>query len=65
MNKTLHRTFSPSSQSIAGKGSHTEKKMLGAVSNDLRGFWKEAADDLLQPRPEAVASLLEKISRLN
>ena len=65
MNKTLHRTFSPASQNVPGKGTHIEKKMIGPVNNDLRGFWKEAGSDLLQPRPEAIDSLLAKISRLN
>ncbi|WP_276131894.1 hypothetical protein [Polluticoccus soli] len=31
------------------------------LMKDMKHIWQEAAEDLMQPRPEAVAQLLKKV----
>ncbi len=63
MDKTIHANF-------IGKNNKSQTDMTGGevVTSDIltllqemKGFLKEAANDLLQPRPEAVAKLLKKV----
>jgi hypothetical protein len=35
-------------------------RKIDNLMRSMKGFWQEAAADLLQPRPEAVAQLLKK-----
>jgi len=66
MNKTLLKTFNPFTPGRPGDMLHTmENKALTELMNDMKGFWQEAARDLLQPRPEAVAQLLRKSNELS
>jgi hypothetical protein len=62
MNKTVHAKF-------IGKKHKSPKVMTGSevatddilqLLQEMKGFLKEAASDLLQPRPEAIAQLLQK-----
>lgn len=63
MNKTVHSKF-------IGKNNKSQTGMVGGsvatedilkLLQEMKGFLKEAANDLLQPRPEAVAKLLQKV----
>lgn len=38
-------------------------EQLMELMQDMKGAWREAASDLLQPRPEAVTQLLKKVLR--
>ena len=63
MNKTVHAKFT-------GKKHKSQRTMTGTdvatedilqLLQEMKGFLKEAASDLLQPRPEAIAQLLQKV----
>lgn len=63
MNKTLHRTpHSCNKTSTARHAAHAEDKMISKAMRSMQDFWQQASEELLQPRPEAVANLLKKIS---
>ena len=36
-------------------------EQLSDLAQELKGAWQEASNDLLQPRPEAIARLLGKV----
>lgn len=63
MSKTLHRTFSPSNHktTLAGNVQKIENELIGSEMKNLKDFWQQASEELLQPRSEAVAMLLKKI----
>lgn len=62
MNKTVHANFT-------GKNNKSRTTMTKCevatddvlqLMQEMKGFLKEVANDLLQPRPEAIAKLLQK-----
>ena len=62
MQKTLHKVFTKSALKSHANAMETEALISSLPSNpDMRAVLKEASEDLLQPRPEAVAALLKKI----
>jgi len=63
MSKTLLRTFSPSNHkaALAGNVQKSENELLTSEMKNMKDFWQQASEELLQPRPEAVAMLLKKI----
>ncbi|PZF72554.1 hypothetical protein [Taibaiella soli] len=63
MSKTLLRTFSPSNHktTLAASTQKSENELLGGEMKNMKDFWQQASEELLQPRPEAVAMLLKKI----
>jgi hypothetical protein len=66
MNKTLLKTFNPFTAEKTGDMLHTtENKALTELMNEMKPFWQEAANDLLQPRPEAVAQLLRRSNEMS
>jgi hypothetical protein len=60
MGKTLHEKISNTNTAVV---TETEKngELLIGLMQEMKGAWQEAANDLLQPRPEAVAQLLKKV----
>jgi hypothetical protein len=40
---------------------HTAEALTDLMQ-DMKGAWQEAAGDLLQPRPEAIAAILKKVT---
>ena len=43
------------------QGMERTNEQLADLAQELKGAWQEAANDLLQPRPEAIARLLGKV----
>lgn len=41
--------------------SEQRNEQLTELMQEMKNVWQEAAGDLLQPRPEAVAQLLKKV----
>lgn len=64
MSKTLLRTFSPSNHkaTLTGNVQKNENELLHGEMKSMKDFWQQASEELLQPRPEAVAMLLKKIN---
>jgi hypothetical protein len=68
MNKTLHKEltkksyYQPHTPIIAGP--LKEDVILSDLVQEMKSYLKEAAQDLLQPRPEAIAQLLNKARSL-
>lgn len=63
MNKTLQAKSLVSNQ-IKAEGtveSEQRNEQLTELMQEMKNVWQEAAGDLLQPRPEAVAQLLKKV----
>jgi len=60
MNKLILKTFTASSQQKPADTQQGHTEELIRLSNEMKSYLKEAAADLLQPRPEAVAQLLKK-----
>lgn len=60
MNRLVHKTFTASSQQKPADVQPGYTEELIRLSNDMKSYLKEAAADLLQPRPEAIAQLLKK-----
>lgn len=63
MNKTLHKNLSKTTSKKTAVVVENEKNSeeLIDLMKDMKHVWQEAADDLMQPRPEAVAQLLNKV----
>ena len=63
MDKTVHSKFIEknikSQRAMTRRDVATEDILL--LLQEMKGFLKEAANDLLQPRPEAIAKLLQKV----
>ena len=63
MNKTLHKTFSKHNANIhtlSTDAAHCNED-LTELTGKMRGIIQQAADDLIQPRPELVENLLKKL----
>jgi hypothetical protein len=60
MKRTLLKEITPDTKKSAVM-ERPESDELTDLVQDMKGAWKEAANDLLQPRPEAVAQLLKKV----
>jgi len=64
MNKTLHKEltkksdYQPHTPSISG--TLKDDAILSDIVQEMRSFLQEVAQDLLQPRTEAIAQLLKK-----
>ncbi|RYD56273.1 MAG: hypothetical protein EOP56_13145 [Sphingobacteriales bacterium] len=62
MNKTLRKKLIVSKEQIPARmEKENSSEQLMELMQDMKGVWREAATDLLQPRPEAVAQLLKKV----
>ena len=64
MGKTLLQSFignSEAQENTATVTSVNEKKMLADLMQEMKGHLQDAAKDLMQPRQEAVESLLNKV----
>ena len=63
MNKTLQENITKTTPKKSAVVVESEKSSeeLFDLMQDMKGIWQEAASDLLQPRPEAVAQLLKKV----
>jgi hypothetical protein len=62
MRKTLPKHFTEvieKQASVKRNGDNSEQ--LVELMKDMKGTWNEAANDLLQPRPEVIAQLLKKV----
>jgi len=64
MCKTLHVDVPSPTISEAPAPIDAENHGLPAgLVKEIQPYWREAARDLLRPRPEVIAQLLEKVSR--
>jgi len=65
MCKTLHDdpSLTTTAQPTPATLSAEETLLPPELVKEILPYWREAAADLLRPRPEVVAALLEKISR--
>ena len=61
MKRTLLNETTPNTKKSAVIERQPETEELIDLMQEMKGNWKEAANDLLQPRPEAVAQLLKKV----
>jgi hypothetical protein len=63
MNKTLQKnhTKATSKKTPVVVEHENKSEELIDLMQEMKGAWQEAAGDLLQPRPEAVAQLLKKV----
>lgn len=63
MSKTLHKKSNSSNHKKTAEDVNKENssEQLIDLMQEMKGAWQEAANDLLQPRPEAVAQLLKKV----
>jgi hypothetical protein len=61
MKRTLLNDTTPNTKKADVMEREPESEQLIDLMQEMKGTWKEAADDLLQPRPEAVAQLLKKV----
>jgi hypothetical protein len=63
MNKTLHRTpHSCNKSNAARQAAQPEDRMVSRAMKNMQDVWQQASEELLQPRPEAVANLLKRIA---
>ena len=60
MNKTLPGKITTTNTAVV-KEPKNDSEPLIALVQEMKSVWQEAANDLLQPRPEAVAQLLKKV----
>jgi uncharacterized protein (UPF0335 family) len=63
MNKTLRKKLTVSKEQMPAvmmEKEHSSEQLM-ELMQDMKGVWQDAAGDLLQPRPEAVAQLLKKV----
>ncbi|MBS1586414.1 MAG: hypothetical protein JSS82_12800 [Bacteroidetes bacterium] len=60
MNRLILNNFKASSQQKIPDAKLGDTEELIRLSSEMKNYLKEAAADLLQPRPEAVAQLLKK-----
>lgn len=60
MRKTLLKDY-PSNQKTTITEDHNAGDKLTDLVHDMKAALQEASTDLLQPRPEAVARLLQKV----
>jgi hypothetical protein len=60
MNRLILKNFTASSQQKPADVQQGYTEELIRLSNEMKNYLKEAAADLLQPRPEAIAQLLKK-----
>jgi hypothetical protein len=65
MNKTLQKKLTKTTSKKPAVVVESEKNSeeLIDLMQDMKNVWQEAAKDLMQPRPEAVAQLLKKVLR--
>lgn len=61
MKRTLLKETTQNTKKSTVMEREPESEQLIDLMQEMKGAWKEAADDLLQPRPEAVAQLLRKV----
>lgn len=63
MNKTLQKNHTKATSKKTEVVVERENKSeeLIDLMQEMKGAWQEAAQDVLQPRPETVASLLKKV----
>ncbi len=63
MSKTLHTKPSQTKATKTASEVKPENKteQLIELMHEMKGAWKDASNDLLQPRDEAVAQLLKKV----
>lgn len=62
MKKTLLKHSTENTKKAAEmQGVERTNEQLADLAQELKGAWQEAANDLLQPRPEAIARLLGKV----
>lgn len=60
MSKTLPETITNTNTAVVKELEKNGEQLIGLMQ-EMKGVWQEAAGDLLQPRPEAVAQLLKKV----
>lgn len=63
MNKTLQKnlTKTTSKKPAVLVDSEKNSEELIDLMKEMKHIWQDAAEDLMQPRPEAVAQLLKKV----
>lgn len=62
MNRTLLKKPTIDKKKPAGMvEKENSSEQLTELMQEMKNVWQEAANDLLQPRPEAVAQLLKKV----
>lgn len=61
MSKTLPKCLTENEKSAEVMKPGKEKEVLIDLMQEMKAYWNDAADDLVQPRPEAVAQLLKKV----
>jgi hypothetical protein len=63
MGKTLLQSFTGNSEAQENTATVgvKENKMLAELMQEMKGHLQDAAKDLMQPRQEAVESLLKKV----
>jgi hypothetical protein len=63
MNKTLQKNLTKSTSKKPAVFVESEKNSeeLIDLMKEMKHMWQQAAEDLMQPRPEAVAQLLKKV----
>ena len=63
MNKTLQKNLTKSTSKKPAVFVESEKNSeeLIDLMKEMKHIWQDAAEDLMQPRPEAVAQLLKKV----
>lgn len=62
MNKTLLKGFTEKTYKAAAVEDDTKNsgEALVSLMHEMKGYLQQAAEELLQPRPEAVAGILTK-----
>jgi shikimate kinase len=60
MSKVLHEKITNTNKQAAVKQENNSEQLV-TLMQEMKATWQEAASDLLQPRPEAVAQLLKKV----
>ncbi len=58
LNQFIGKNNQPKSDMKEGEAATAD---VISLLQEMKGFLKEAANDLLQPRPETVANLLKKV----
>jgi len=62
MHKTLLKKFTvENTKAAATHRLHEGEELLTDLVQEMRAYMQEIANDLLQPRPEAVEKLLKKV----
>lgn len=61
MRKVLLKHFTDTKMPANVMDREAKNDKLIDLMQEMKSSWKEAASDLLEPRPEAIASILKKV----